>query len=125
MGEQARHTPGPWVVRGSGSVAIMGQRSHTDANGRSVSYLGEVAWTRPGGGEATRRANARLISAAPELAEALVNLLAEYVQLLGCGDCGNSGDPEGVPEVIAARAAIRKAALQSQAPPSPVEQKEG
>lgn len=67
----AQHTPGPWLIRGNGSVAIMGPRSHTDAHGRTETYQGEVAWTRHVGSEETRKANAHLIAAAPDMVRAL------------------------------------------------------
>lgn len=53
-------------------------------------------------------ANARLIAAAPELLEALHDLLTRYVELVNCGDCGH-WDPEQEDDVKAARAAIAKA----------------
>jgi hypothetical protein len=43
-----------------------------------------------------------------ELLAALKVLLDRYVSLINCGDCGN-WDPETEAEVIAARAAIKKA----------------
>ena len=42
------------------------------------------------------------------LQEALTGLLSLYVELVNCGDCGR-WDPEAVPQVIAARAALAKA----------------
>jgi len=50
----------------------------------------------------------RLIAAAPELLEALKDLLDHYTSLVNSGDAGN-WDAENEGEVIAARAAIAKA----------------
>lgn len=48
------------------------------------------------------------IAAAPDCFEVLDALLEMYVDLANSGDCGN-WDPEKMPEVISARAAIAKA----------------
>lgn len=53
-------------------------------------------------------ANARLISASPDLLEALQAFLAMYIEGANSGDWGN-WNPEEEPEIIAARAAIAKA----------------
>lgn len=58
--------------------------------------------------DAEDSANARLIAAAPELYEALRNLLGEYIKGADSGDWGN-WDAYQQPEVIAARAALAKA----------------
>lgn len=47
-------------------------------------------------------------AAAPDMLTALTALLSLYVELVNCGDCGR-WDPEAVPQVIAARAALAKA----------------
>lgn len=84
-------TPGPWELRYDYSVNIPYRGEHCCA----VAY---------GGTEA----NARLIAAAPDLFEALVLLLQDYVSLseeYGLDLIGSDRDPE----VARARAAIAKA----------------
>jgi hypothetical protein len=58
-------------------------------------------------GEKTK-ANAALLTSAPELLEALELLLDRYTGLINCGDCGN-WNPKEESEVIKARAAIAAA----------------
>lgn len=53
-------------------------------------------------------ADANLIAAAPDLLEALNGMISMYCELINSGDAGY-WNPEEVPEVIAARAAIAKA----------------
>lgn len=53
-------------------------------------------------------AQANLIVAAPDLFEALDDLLDHYTLMVQCGDCG-TWDAEREPQVIAARAALAKA----------------
>lgn len=53
-------------------------------------------------------ARANLISAAPEILEALHGMVKKYTELVQSGDAG-FWDAEKEPEVIAARAAIAKA----------------
>lgn len=90
-----RWTPGPWIVV---NEVIRGAPSQRSGFRRLVA----TTW------DGAHKANARLIAAAPELAEALAALLERYVDLINCGDCGN-WDPETEQQVIAARAALRKA----------------
>lgn len=52
--------------------------------------------------------DASLLSAAPELLEALEEFLARYIRLVESGDCGN-WDPETEEFVVKARIAIAKA----------------
>lgn len=58
--------------------------------------------------EETAKANARLISAAPDCYEALRDLLRHYVELVNSGDLGN-WDPETEIVVKDARIALAKA----------------
>ena len=65
---EKKHTPGPWEVRKT-------------ASGNPFIYAGQlnvagVAMVRAGVDSATAEANARLIAAAPELLEALIQAVA-------------------------------------------------
>ena len=82
----AKHTPGPWHTAGDQGVQIRSQRDQ----------IAKV-WTMRGN---EWKANARLIAAAPELLEALIEL----------ADCGAEAWGEDRPCVRIARAAIAKAA---------------
>lgn len=97
---ERKHTPGPWTL---------GDPAHEHTSGRAWTV---PVWANeaPSGdkiaGEAmatsrkTARANARLIAAAPDLLEALAQIVAECEA--GTHDSGTSG-------MAAARAAIAKA----------------
>lgn len=74
----AQHTLGPWSLRAGGDVTVLGQKRHKHADGTEVSYEGEIARVQPQREPGQRRANARLIAAAPELLEAVFNLLHHY-----------------------------------------------
>ena len=80
------HTPGPWHTAGDQGVQIRSQREQ----------LAKV-WTMRGN---EWKANARLIAAAPELLESLIEL----------ADCGAEAWGEDRPCVRIARDAIAKAA---------------
>lgn len=88
-------TPGPWEVSDIGDYA--------DFDGRSIVVIGDdrrVCATHAGGDDPEGTANARLIAAAPELAEALQMFIEHY--------------PAGINSFLddahkAARAALRKA----------------
>ena len=108
---ERKHTPGPWTVEDPFvdylSIVIGDQpynwrfvaHVHTDLEkGGSVKVIGK----------AQMEANARLISAAPDMLEALEALLAHYIEIADSGDCG-FWDPRKEPVVIAATAAISKA----------------
>lgn len=58
--------------------------------------------------KAERYANASLISAAPDMAEALERFLDHYVAMVSSGDCG-FWNPEDEAHVKAARSALAKA----------------
>lgn len=96
-------TPGPWrqvwSTNGHFMIGIAGQ------DGVGVTDSRFNLWS---GDDAEAKANAHLIAAAPELAEALDCLLTTYVEMVNSGDCG-FWDAEKQPEVIAARAALAKA----------------
>ena len=55
-----------------------------------------------------RTNDAHLMAAAPDLLEALEEMIEMYTQMVGCGDCGY-WDAEKEAEVIKSRAAIAKA----------------
>jgi hypothetical protein len=71
-----RHTPGPWEVTRTSSMEIF-IRHPSDMDGRKPGYFAEVR--RFTSDDAEVEANARLISAAPDLLAALV----EIVETLG------------------------------------------
>lgn len=97
------HTPGPWFTTPSMPTRVLKQfRGGKIAN--ELVCRTDYAWATEG----ERRANARLIAAAPELLEALESVLKNYVSLVNSGDAGN-WNPEEEPEVQAALAAIAKA----------------
>lgn len=90
------HTPGPWALRKGGGFE--------DATGRRVEHSScwiEGAW---GGGDGTDRslANDRLISAAPEMLEALERIVDSVART-------SSGDVCQTDDFDAARSAIAKA----------------
>ena len=89
-----KHTPGPWTqYRDSrGNVRIQG-----NVDGGPVAFIEELNNT---GGTEQDHANARLISAAPELLE----VLQQFVERCGTHQFHPNGDT-----AIAARAAIAKA----------------
>lgn len=89
------HTPAPWNVFCAANAAFTRHPS-------IVSDAGEVAKATWAGSEQQTNANARLISAAPELLIALRDLLEDAVAL-GICESNLSGS------AVAARAAIAKA----------------
>jgi hypothetical protein len=105
----SKHTPGPWVWDGNVCDYNIDQEApwlvtseyHKDQRLPSGVILG-------GQIQCHSEANARLIAAAPELLEALKDLLDHYTSLVNSGDAGN-WDAETEGEVIATRAAIAKA----------------
>lgn len=103
-----KHTPGPWVVEDDDSFAdcdlipigaVDGARICDVTAGFLDDECEEMAITEE------TRANARLIAAAPTMLEALKDMVNMYVELVNSGDAG-FWDPEKVPQVIQARAAI-------------------
>ncbi len=65
------HTPAPWHVSPYGNV--------TDKSGLKIAGIEQM----PGNFESEKRANANLISSAPDLLEALRFLLADYIAIEG------------------------------------------
>ena len=90
---EEKHTPGPWLVSGRCSV-----------RGSAKEYIARANWFN---GEA----NARLISAAPELLEALIEVTASLAWNAH-GECRAIHDGPIMPSAMAievAKAAIAKA----------------
>lgn len=77
-------TPGPWWLRNDGDVTVLGHKTHTSADGETIRYDGEIARVQPQHEPGCRKANARLIAAAPELYEAGVHALRELDCLAAC-----------------------------------------
>lgn len=95
-------TPGPW------ELCYLGDHSDFDGNSRVVIGDGIRLAVVHTDGRPEAEANARLIASAPDLAEALDQLLDLYVSLAVSGDAG-SWDAEKEAEVKDARAALAKA----------------
>lgn len=92
------HTPGPWSVSCAANAAFTRHPS-------ILSDAGEVAKATWAGSEQQTDANARLISAAPELlaaVKALDDVFSHY--------CDGDPSPEEWAALKAARAAVQKAA---------------
>lgn len=96
-----KHTPGPWEAR---TFLVRGGVRMSD----TICHVGSSTSLPPSRSHESA-ANARLIAAGPDLLAALTALLDRYTELVNCGDCGN-WDPEKEVDVIAARAALSKAA---------------
>jgi len=92
----AKHTPGPWMA------GPMVGESDTIWIGNGDGYVAQV--TRIDGLEPIDWADAHLIAAAPDLARALADLLADAVEM-GLDESPVSGS------LIAAREALRKAGV--------------
>lgn len=117
------HTPTPWLRVGQTVYALDEtgncNRFSTRVEGgwvwRSSAQVGASGDRTP---EAELNANAEFIVRAcnshDALLEALRRMLGRYVELVNCGDCG-SWNPETEAEVIAARAAIARATLSTDA----------
>ncbi len=104
---KAKHTPGPWHTTGDGLVYA--EPSFDDIEAPLVCDATEEGWMGPNDEE---KANAQLISAAPELLEALILLLnVEKAALIGAEAPGLKG--LDVPyHFEAARAAIARATME-------------
>ncbi len=101
---EAKHTPGPWrhyTRPQPNGCPIVGTE-----NGLMVAMMAHTVNQPEQADEAI--ANARVVSTAPELLDALKGMVAMYCDLVESGDAGY-WDPEDTPEVKAARAAIAKA----------------
>jgi hypothetical protein len=75
-----KHTPGPWALH-IDELAVFG----AEPNRQQVV---DCEVSSPNLTDVERKANARLIAAAPELLAALKTLFDDYKQLADSGDCG-------------------------------------
>lgn len=97
-----KHTPGPWTAeRADGGHPDFSYRPYLVRG--TTGYCAQIHFGGSWPDNATANANARLISAAPELLEALKFLLADYRAIDGASLTGSM-----VPS-IKAMAAIAKA----------------
>lgn len=112
--EQEGHTPGPWFIaaQNDGIVIIDGPPSPAPYDGPIPKAHGPAVVATPNWRLAEYEANARLIAAAPDLLEALREILGP---LNVCSDNRNVRDDQVLPvdmtmgELRKARAAIARA----------------
>lgn len=103
---RTQHSPGPWTVETREHVHAI-----QDRNGQDLTYQDTTPNENHGSITSRSRlkietlANARLIAAAPELLEALQNIVGTYND----SDRWTQGDEPEPVEIQAARAAIAKA----------------
>lgn len=103
MSTKTKWTPGPWsVVHDTDITGVENDPANGCVGPVDVAHV--YLRTVPGRTEA----NATIIAKAPELYKALEAMLHRYVRLVESGDAGNWNAEED-PEVIAARAALKKA----------------
>lgn len=95
-----KHTPGPWLVTPSGDH-IYGAMDHSGNSLDASKYVCTVAHNIKERQSLTRPHNARLISAAPELLEAL-KAAQEEIRLIRMKDCNVVYDPSLQARIIAA-----------------------
>lgn len=67
---EAKHTKGPWRISQNVSRHVIGPKG-------GVVTCGELTWDGPGSTEVAD-ANARLIAAAPEMLDELINMTARF-----------------------------------------------
>ena len=89
-----KHTPGPWMVGPSGKTIFGGEDELLLASCELTPFT-----------PTTKRANARLIAVAPELLEALEEMVKMYEDVV---DCSDLLEPDSEPTADA-KAAIAKA----------------
>lgn len=99
---KTKHTPGKWELN------QVGVRASICINPQDPMQTDNIASLYGSMEDPEIRANANLMSAAPELLEAAASLLHRYVSLVECGDCG-MWNPHEESDVIKAKAAIKKA----------------
>lgn len=107
-----RQTKGPWrVIIDDTGGPFSGWPSIEAPEDVDASVIHRAGFKQEYWGDWSQReavANAHLIAAAPELLVALEAMVVHYTAMINSGDAGN-WNPETDDEVIAARAAIRKA----------------
>lgn len=101
----AKHTPGPWVVEENSSPPLIWGNDYEKPVAEVELHRSYADYVD---GEA--QANARLIAAAPDMLEALENLVAKYNAMQD----GNIGAQLTNGDFFAARAAIAKAKGQAE-----------
>lgn len=95
--KQTKHTPGPWIAHfheGDGEWFVKSTADGLPHGGHIASFGYSQTWP------AEAEGNARLIAAAPELAEALMDLATAVISGGPFAEC-----------VTAARAALKKAGV--------------
>ncbi len=100
------YTPGPWSLQADTIVSI--PLTALDGEYQSFDVLGESEV-----GTSEDYANARLIAAAPELAEALHALIEDHAEVMQMAWNGSGGDGKAPirTAIVMARAALAKAGL--------------
>ena len=86
-----KHTPGEWKIRGDKYVPVQireGSMMYVleDMDGHNIGFI--CSWKNNPKALKSAKANANLISAAPDLLEALEFLFDDYKQLADSGDAG-------------------------------------
>jgi hypothetical protein len=101
-----KHTPGPWS-RGYGNHIFQGARDHGYPSGRLLAICEPSSRTEADWEQVF--ANANLIAAAPEMLDALKDMV-EYMVLAGYDDNDDTARlPGAVTRIAAAKAIIKKA----------------
>ena len=105
--QPASHTPGPWSV----SNEVEDGWRMVMANGKIVANVNPESFSVGVADflEMPAEANARLIAAAPELLEALIDLIDKYDSLIDAEYGGTKQEARLLADGNAARAAIAKA----------------
>ena len=97
-----------WAVHSKKALIVPEGREDEPIGDDYAGAVAAIGWPWKGRTEDEAYEIAHIIAASPETTEALEKLLDKYVTLVNSGDAG-FWNPEEVPEVIAARAALLKA----------------
>ncbi len=73
---EAKHSPSPWILNSDSSSGCIVRITIKSADGHTVHYASRHAWDPDAPCKSVYRANNRLIAAAPELLEALKEVVA-------------------------------------------------